>query len=98
MRKSLLVLLALIVLAGAALFGRSLLDSEDPKPPDVRVDSAGVSTDIDPLPAKGKISVYPAPGVTSAAPRTQISFRGAPADELGKITVTGSRTARTRAS
>ncbi len=92
MRKSLLVLLALIVLAGAAVFGRSLLDSEDPKPPDVRVDSAGVSTDIDPLPAKGKISVYPAPGVTSAAPRTQISFRGAPADELGKITVTGSRT------
>jgi hypothetical protein len=40
------------------------------------------------------ISVYPAAGVTTAMPGTQISFRGAPASQLGPITVTGSRSGR----
>jgi Arylsulfotransferase (ASST) len=40
------------------------------------------------------VSVYPAPGVRVASPRTQISFRGAPASALGAITVTGSRSGR----
>jgi Arylsulfotransferase (ASST) len=40
------------------------------------------------------ISVYPAAGVTTAMPGTQISFRGAPPSQLGPITVTGSRSGR----
>jgi hypothetical protein len=37
------------------------------------------------------ISAYPSPGVRTANPETQISFRGAPAAKLGPITVSGSR-------
>ena len=40
------------------------------------------------------ISVYPAPGVSTAMPGTQISFRGAPPSRLGPITVSGSRSGR----
>src|SRR3954471_19234647 len=40
------------------------------------------------------VSVYPAPGVTTAMPGTQISFRGAPPSQLGPIVVTGSRSGR----
>ncbi len=40
------------------------------------------------------VSVYPAAGVTTAMPGTQISFRGAPLSQLGPITVTGSRSGR----
>ena len=40
------------------------------------------------------ISAYPSPGTISASPRTQISLRGAPADRLGRIQVTGSRSGR----
>jgi hypothetical protein len=42
------------------------------------------------------ISVYPAPGVRTAMPGTQLSFRGAPASKLGRVTVTGSRSGRHR--
>jgi hypothetical protein len=37
------------------------------------------------------LSVYPSPGARFESPHTQISFRGAPAAQLGSITVTGSR-------
>jgi hypothetical protein len=37
------------------------------------------------------VSVFPIAGSRLATPRTQISFRGVPAAELGTITVTGSR-------
>ena len=40
------------------------------------------------------ISAYPSPGTISASPRTQISLRGAPADRLGRIQVTASRSGR----
>ncbi len=46
--------------------------------------------------AAATISVYPAPGVVTAMPGTQISFRGAPAAQLGPIAVTGSRSGRHR--
>ena len=36
------------------------------------------------------VSVFPIPGGRVAAPSTQITFRGAPADQLGPITVSGS--------
>jgi hypothetical protein len=39
-----------------------------------------------------QISAYPVPGTQVASPRTQISLRGAPADQLGTVQVTGSRT------
>jgi hypothetical protein len=42
----------------------------------------------------GAISAYPSPGTISAGAHTQISLRGAPANRLGKITVTGSRRGR----
>ena len=42
----------------------------------------------------GPISAYPSPGTVSAGPRTQISLRGAPANRLGTIRVTGSRSGR----
>jgi hypothetical protein len=42
------------------------------------------------------VSVYPSPGTPTAAPRTQISVRGAPAQRLRRLTVTGSRTGRHR--
>ena len=91
--KSSLALLTVALIAGLTVLGLSLADTERP-PTDVRIDRAGVSTEIQQLPAERKISVYPAPGVRSATPQTQISFRGAPADELGEITVTGSRSGR----
>ncbi|MDP9135786.1 MAG: arylsulfotransferase family protein [Actinomycetota bacterium] len=40
------------------------------------------------------ISAYPSPGTISAGPGTQISLRGAPANRLGRIVVTGSRSGR----
>jgi hypothetical protein len=44
--------------------------------------------------AAATISVYPAPGVTTAMPETQISFRGAAPSRLGAIVVSGSRSGR----
>ncbi len=38
--------------------------------------------------------MYPAPGVRTASPRTQISFRGISAGKLGTIVVTGTRSGR----
>jgi len=38
-----------------------------------------------------RIGAFPMPGTVSASPETQISLRGAPADQLGTVTVTGSR-------
>jgi hypothetical protein len=40
------------------------------------------------------ISAYPSPGTLSASPKTQISLRGAPANQLGSIQVSGSRSGR----
>jgi hypothetical protein len=37
------------------------------------------------------IGAFPMPGTLTASPQTQISLRGAPAGELGTITVTGSK-------
>jgi hypothetical protein len=42
--------------------------------------------------AAASVAVYPAPGVSTASPTTQISFRGT--TELGAVTVTGSRSGR----
>ena len=39
-----------------------------------------------------QVGAFPMPGTLSASPETQISLRGAPAAELGSITVRGSRT------
>jgi hypothetical protein len=44
--------------------------------------------------AAATISAYPAPGTPTAMPATQISFRGAPAAQLGPIAVSGSRSGR----
>ena len=40
------------------------------------------------------VSVYPIPGARVASPQTQIAFRGVPVKQLGRLTVTGSRTGR----
>src|SRR5437016_1526986 len=37
------------------------------------------------------VSVFPVPGSRLASPQTQITFRGVPARQLGRIVVTGSR-------
>src|SRR5215218_8946631 len=37
------------------------------------------------------VGAFPAPGTTTASPRTQITLRGAPAGQLGMIEVVGSR-------
>ena len=37
------------------------------------------------------VSAFPSPGTVAARPETQISLRGAPADQLGTVTVTGER-------
>ncbi|HET6549457.1 MAG TPA: arylsulfotransferase family protein, partial [Solirubrobacter sp.] len=50
-----------------------------------------------PWPAAAEaISAYPAPGVRTANPHTQISLRGAPIGELGDIVVRGARSGRHR--
>lgn len=41
-----------------------------------------------------EVSVYPAPGVISASPSTQLSFRGRRISRIGKVSVTGSRSGR----
>jgi hypothetical protein len=38
------------------------------------------------------VAVYPSPGDKYEQPRTQITFRGIPASEIGTVTVTGSKT------
>ena len=53
----------------------------------------GRADDAAPAPVH-PVSVYPAPGVRTASPRTQISFRGISAGKLGKVVVTGSRSGR----
>jgi hypothetical protein len=40
--------------------------------------------------APGQVAVFPIPGGHVASPRTQITFRGVPASQLGQITVQGS--------
>jgi hypothetical protein len=40
------------------------------------------------------IGAFPAPGTTTASPRTQITLRGAPAAQLGTVEVIGSRSGR----
>jgi hypothetical protein len=40
------------------------------------------------------VSVFPIPGARVAAPQTQITFRGAPASRVGRVSVTGSRSGR----
>jgi hypothetical protein len=47
--------------------------------------SAGAQT------TTAQVGAFPMPGVVSASPETQISFRGAPAGQLGTVTVTGTR-------
>ena len=42
----------------------------------------------------GPISAYPSPGTPSASPIAQISLRGAPAEQLGRIRVTGEKSGR----
>jgi len=41
--------------------------------------------------AGGTVGVFPVPGLQSASPQTQLSFRGVAADALGDMKVTGSR-------
>jgi Arylsulfotransferase (ASST) len=43
------------------------------------------------LQSSGDVSVYPLPGSRTASPRTEITIRGATADTLGIVTVTGSQ-------
>lgn len=40
------------------------------------------------------VSVFPVPGARVAAPQTQITFRGIPVSQLGRVIVTGSRSGR----
>ena len=47
-------------------------------------------------PARADVVAYPLPGTTTASARSQISFRGAAPDAIGKVTVTGSRSGRHR--
>jgi Arylsulfotransferase (ASST) len=51
--------------------------------------AAGCGAAADPV-----VSVYPIPGARVASPQTQIAFRGLPVKQLGKLTVTGSRSGR----
>jgi hypothetical protein len=41
-----------------------------------------------------EVGAFPMPGVQSASPRTQISLRGKSIDDLGTVTVTGSRSGK----
>ena len=84
MRKLILALLSLALIGGLVVFGRSLASTDAPER-DRPIERVGISTALPELPQERKISVYPAPGVRSASPETQLSFRGAPAGELGEI-------------
>jgi hypothetical protein len=79
-RKLILALSALAIAGGLAVF--AFASSNDrPRPAERTVRTA----------AAGRISVYPAPGVRTASPETQLSFRGAPQDALGEVEVSGSQ-------
>jgi hypothetical protein len=45
-------------------------------------------------PAAASIAAFPLPDTQTASPATQVSFRGAPASALGRISVSGSRSGR----
>ncbi len=54
----------------------------------------GRSPDRRPAGPQAHVTVSPAPGAQSASPGSQISFRGLPADRLGRIELSGSRSGR----
>jgi hypothetical protein len=90
------LLVGLIVLAaagGLAVFAFAS-GSDDPERAAVPSPTPTPTATLTPPPDPDALSVYPAPGVRSASPDSQISFRGAAADELGEISVTGSRSGR----
>jgi Arylsulfotransferase (ASST) len=78
--------MALPALAVLAL-GCSVADGETTAPPCVP-HTLNVSAAL----AGGHITVSPGPGTRDSSPTTQISLLGAPASELSKVTVSGSRT------
>lgn len=78
-------LLAAIVTAAVAVTGCGDSDS-DKSAPAAQGNPAAVTDD------GSVIGAFPMPGTPTASPQTQISLRGAAADKLGKITVTGSKT------
>jgi Arylsulfotransferase (ASST) len=46
------------------------------------------------VPAQASVDVYPSAGTRVASPRTQISLRGIAPAQIGRVTITGSRTGR----
>jgi hypothetical protein len=89
-RRLSLVLALVVLLGGLAVLVRTR--KEDPPalaPAATNAITVPVASTPEPVPP-GAVSVYPSPGVTTASPETQISFRGKAPDKLGKITVTGS--------
>ncbi len=91
-RRFLVGFIVLAVAGGLAVFAFA---SGTDEPERGRVaEPTPTATPTAPPPDPDAISVYPAAGVGSASPQSQISFRGAPADELGEIEVTGSRSGR----
>ncbi|HEX6025657.1 MAG TPA: arylsulfotransferase family protein [Solirubrobacter sp.] len=92
MRRFLVGLIVLAVAGGVAVIALASGSGSEPETPDPVVSTAPTPT-VPPADPEA-IAVYPAPGVRSASPESQISFRGAPASELGEIVVTGSRSGR----
>jgi hypothetical protein len=56
------------------------------------VAACGGGSDSEAATTTTTIGAFPMPGTPTASPQTQISLRGAPAADLGTITVTGSQT------
>jgi hypothetical protein len=53
--------------------------------------AAGVSACGGETVSTAPVAAFPMPGTLTASPESEISLRGAPADQLGEITVTGSK-------
>jgi len=97
MRRNLLIIVGVLVLAWAALAiglgsatlkltGSGAHPREVAASPACLPGAAGASARI-----AGAVSVSPAPGSGTANPRTQISFLGAPAAQIASVSVIGSR-------
>lgn len=83
-RRTLIVLGALMLVAGAVVSYAHLIRTSPPEPP--------VAALIDP--DSGEVSAFPGPGTAVVHPEAQLSFRGLAAEDLGEVVVTGSDSGR----
>ena len=87
--RTLLSSSALLATAAAAILAAGCGDSSSD---DTTSAAPGAKVSAPAAPDPGKIGVFPIPGTPTASPQTKISVRGVAPEDIGSMTVTGSKT------